>query len=89
MGHTGVYEEEVDDQHGHNGAHDEGGHEEGIPVREGSVGHEVEYEVLVDPCALPHEQVASVEEAVQADECEDAAGEQRRIYCQVKVKFHP
>jgi len=43
-------------------------------VRQGGAGGEIEDEVVVDPGALPHEEVAAVQENVQADECEHAAG---------------
>ena len=43
-------------------------------MRQGGAGGEIEDEVVVDPGALPHEEVAAVQENVQADECEHAAG---------------
>jgi hypothetical protein len=42
-------------------------------VRQGGARGEIKYEVVADPCALPHEEVASVKEDVQADECKHAA----------------
>jgi len=43
-------------------------------VRQGGAGGEIEDEIVVDSGALPHEEVAAVQENVQADECEHAAG---------------
>ena len=43
-------------------------------MRQCGAGGEIEDEVVVDPGALPHEEVAAVQENVQADECEHAAG---------------
>jgi hypothetical protein len=73
VGWPGVPEEQVDDQRCDDGAHDGCRHEEGVPVRQGGAGGEIEYEVVVDPGALPHEEVAPIQEDVQADECKHAA----------------
>jgi len=43
-------------------------------VRQGGAGGEIEDEIVVDSGALPHEEVAAVQENMQADECEHAAG---------------
>ena len=43
-------------------------------MRQCGAGGEIEDEVVVDPGALPHEEVAAVQENMQADECEHAAG---------------
>jgi len=73
VGCPSVPEEQVDDQRCDDGAHDGCRHEEGIPVRQGGAGGEIEYEVVVDPGALPHEEVAPIQEDVQADECKHTA----------------
>ena len=43
-------------------------------MRQGGAGGEIEDEIVVDSGALPHEEVAAVQENMQADECEHAAG---------------
>ena len=43
-------------------------------MRQCGAGGEIEDEIVVDSGALPHEEVAAVQENMQADECEHAAG---------------
>lgn len=66
-------QEEVEDHGADHSGHDGGAHEEGVAVLEGSARRELEYEVVVDPRALPQEQVAPVHEQVQAQQGEDTA----------------
>lgn len=40
---------------------------------QGGAGGEIKYEVVVDPGALPHEEVAPIQEDMQADERKHAA----------------
>lgn len=63
---AGGEQDEVEDHSSDNGSHQRGAEQKGVSVFEGGGGVEVEDEVVVDPCALPHEQVASVHEHVQA-----------------------
>ena len=55
-------------------------------MRQCGAGGEIEDEVVVDPGALPHEEVAAVQENVQADECEHAAGAKAETML-IKVKI--
>lgn len=49
---------------GYNSSHEGAADEEGISVFESGVRLEVEYEIVVDPGVLPHEQIATIEEYV-------------------------
>jgi hypothetical protein len=51
----------------YNRGHESTANEEGISVLESSVRLEIEYEIVIDPGVLPHEQVATIEEYVQAN----------------------
>jgi hypothetical protein len=44
----------------YNRGHESTANEKGISVLESSVRLEIKYEVVVDPCVLPHEQVATI-----------------------------
>lgn len=62
------------DDHGsdHNG-HEGGANEEGIFVLEGCIGWEFKDKIVVDPCTLPHEQVAPIHEQMQTQQRNNAA----------------
>ena len=55
-------------------------------MRQGGAGGEIEDEIVVDSGALPHEEVAAVQENMQADECEHAAGAKAETML-IKVKI--
>lgn len=63
----------MDDHGADHGGHEGSADEEGVVVLEGGARREVEYEVVVDPHALPLERVASVHEKMQAQQGEDTA----------------
>lgn len=59
-------QEEVNDHGPNHCCHEGGAYEECISVLEGCAGCEFKYEIVVDPCTLPHEQVASIHKQMQA-----------------------
>lgn len=59
-------QDKVDHHCANNRGHERRAYEEGVPVLKRSTRRELEYEVVVDPCVLPHEKIASMHEHVQA-----------------------
>jgi len=45
--------------------HESGANEKGISVLEGCAGLEFKNEIVVDPCTLPHEEIAPVHKQVK------------------------
>lgn len=63
----------MDDHCPNHNCHEGGAEEEGISVCEGCVGREFKYEIVIDSCTLPHEQIAPIHEQVQAQQRKHAA----------------
>lgn len=60
-------------QSSNNCSHQRGADEEGVPVLEGVARLELEDEIVVYPAVLPHKQIATIHEQMQAQQCKHAA----------------
>lgn len=77
------FQHELDDHGTDDSGHERGADEKCIPVLQGCARREFKYEVVVDSCVLPHEQVAAIQEDVQAEKCKHAAGRRADILIRI------
>lgn len=74
---VGRFKKEMDHESPHDGGHEGRTYKERVPVLQGRARVEIKYEVVVYSCALPHENVASIQKDMQAEQRKHAAQSRR------------